>query len=97
MREKFYGTSKSAAGSFQMKTLDTDKVKNTVQDQLEIVEQCLRVLSNKNRRGETCVRFATCSCIVPVAFLSRVTACEWLMPSAEVPQMLTMRSPIWKE
>lgn len=32
---------------------------------------------------------------MPVAFLSRVTACEWLMPSAEVPQILTIRSPIW--
>lgn len=32
----------------------------------------------------------------PVAFFSRLTACEWLIPSAEVPQILTMRSPIWK-
>ncbi len=40
--------------------------------------------------------FSTCSCIVPVAFLSIVTACEWLMPSADVPQILTMRSPICK-
>lgn len=42
-----------------------------------------------------CVLKETWSCIVPVAFLSRVTACEWLMPSAEVPQILTIRSPIW--
>lgn len=38
----------------------------------------------------------TCSCTVPVVFFSRLTACEWLMPSADVPQMLTMRSPICK-
>lgn len=38
----------------------------------------------------------TCSCTGPVVFFSRLTACEWLMPSADVPQMLTMRSPICK-
>lgn len=43
-----------------------------------------------------CAFGETCSCIVPVAFLSRATACEWLMPSAEFPQILTSRSPIWK-
>lgn len=43
---KFYGTSKSAAGScsFQVKTLYTDKVKNGV--------QLSAGLSKKNRKGE---------------------------------------------
>lgn len=53
-------------------------------------------LTNKNIKCVHVCAFSTCSCTVPVAFLSRVTACEWLMPSAEVPQILTMRSPICK-
>lgn len=47
------------------------------------------------RTVDECAFWETCSCIVPVAFLSSVTACEWLMPSADVPHMLTIRSPIW--
>lgn len=39
----------------------------------------------------------TCSCTVPVALLSKATACACVMPSVELPQMLTMRSPIWRE
>ena len=36
----------------------------------------------------------TCSSMVPVAFFSRATACAWVMASADVPQMLTIRSPV---
>lgn len=67
----------------------------------QIMEQRLgSQLTYARRARETsgsrsCVSL-TCSCTVPVVFFSRLTACEWLMPSADVPQMLTMRSPICK-
>ena len=42
-----------------------------------------------------CVPAHTCSSMVPVALFSRATARVWVMPSAGVPQMLTIRSPVF--
>lgn len=98
-QKEVYGASKAADHClFQVKTLYADKEEKTA----DYLYNCLWVYLRTQRvNGQiyvyvcVCV-ISTCSCIVPVAFLSRATACEWLMPSAEVPQILTMRSPIWK-